>query len=530
MTEKKSILLVYPPLAKPCEPPAGIARLAGALKAGGVDCRVYDANLKGILYLLRQPAGEAIHAPLHQPDTWSKRALKNIEQNLRSLTSWDTYASIDRYKRAVMDVNRVLHVAGQHFGAAISLSNYTHSALSPVRSTDLHQAAENFDQNPFFPDFQKQFTRYFDAKAPEIIGFSVNFMSQAVCAFAMAGFVRTRLPGARIVLGGGLVTSWMHIPGFQNPFTGLVDDLVSGPGEDFLLKACGAENSAGPARSDDGICDFAGFDMDNYLAPARVIPFSTSRGCYWQKCAFCPEKSEHSRYQPLDVGHAAETVKTMARDAGAGLIHFTDNALSPKFLRCLISQPPQSPGAPRTPWYGFARITPHLADQAFAKALKRSGCVMLKLGVESGDQDVLDSLEKGVNLQTVSATLKTLKKAGIATYAYLLFGTPAEDAACAEKTLEFTKQHAPFIDFLNLAVFNLPAYSPEADGLDTTDFYAGDLSLYREFFHPKAWHRDRVRRFLAKSVKKDPAIKAILNRDPPFFTSNHAPFMVMAKS
>jgi hypothetical protein len=42
-----------PPVAKPCEPPAGIARLAGALQAGGVDCRVYDASLDGMLNLGR---------------------------------------------------------------------------------------------------------------------------------------------------------------------------------------------------------------------------------------------------------------------------------------------------------------------------------------------------------------------------------------------------------------------------------------------------------------------------------------------
>ena len=52
MPDKKSILLIHPPLAKPGEPPAGIARLAGFLKRGGVDCRIYDANLEGISDLL----------------------------------------------------------------------------------------------------------------------------------------------------------------------------------------------------------------------------------------------------------------------------------------------------------------------------------------------------------------------------------------------------------------------------------------------------------------------------------------------
>jgi hypothetical protein len=521
--DKKSILLIHPPLAKPGEPPAGIARLAGVLKAGGVDCRIYDANLEGISDLLRPPVSKSIHTPIHVPDyktdTWSKRALKNLEENLRALSSWQTYASVDRYKRAVMDVGRVLHIAGQAAGVNLSLSDYADPLFSPVRVNDLLGAAEHFEKNLFYESFKNRLNAMFLESEPGIIGFSVNFMSQALCAFAMAGFVRSRLPAVQIIFGGGLVTSWMHIPGFENPFKGLVDDLVCGPGEDFLLNICGEDKKSGSA----GMYDFSPFEMDQYLSPARVIPFSTSRGCYWRKCAFCPEKYEHSRYQPLNAGYAVELVTTAAKEARAGLIHFTDNALSPKFLRHAISHPP---GAS---WYGFARITPHLADPDFAHALKQSGCVMLKLGVESGDQQVLDALDKGVDLQTISAALQSLKQAGIATYVYLLFGTPAEDAARAERTLSFTKQHASDIDFLNLAIFNLPAYSREAEALDTTEFYSGDLSLYKDFIHPKGWTRDKVRRFLAKSFKKEPAVSAILANDPPFFTSNHAPFLIMAK-
>ncbi|MCK7489087.1 MAG: hypothetical protein MZU79_01710 [Anaerotruncus sp.] len=39
-------------------------------------------------------------------------------------------------------------------------------------------------------------------------------------------------------------------------------------------------------------------------------------------------------------------------------------------------------------------ITQHLADEDFCLSLKRSGCAMLKLGIESGDQEVLESIEQ----------------------------------------------------------------------------------------------------------------------------------------
>ena len=154
---------------------------------------------------------------------------------------------------------------------------------------------------------------------------------------------------------------------------------------------------------------------------------------------------------------------------------------------------------------------------------------MLQLGLESGDQkDVLDSMQKGFNLRkTASAVLKTLKKAGIATYVYLIFGTPSETVTEARKTLDFAVRHSRLIDFLNLAIFNLPAYSPEARELDVSDFYEGDLSLYRNFFHPLGWKRSLVRQFLDREFKEEPAIASILRKAPPVFTSNHAPFFMM---
>ena len=87
-------------------------------------------------------------------------------------------------------------------------------------------------------------------------------------------------------------------------------------------------------------------------------------------------------------------------------------------------------------------------------------------------------------------------------------------------------RHAPDIDFLNLAVFNMPLNSPDAKRLATSPHYEGDLSLYTGFSHPRVGTEQKVRRFLDAEFKRHPAIAAILCKDPPLFTSNHAPFFV----
>ena len=505
-----SMILVHPPVAKPCEPPAGIARLLGALKSHGARCKILDANLESLLNLL--------HGPRTSTDAWTHRASRNLSVHLASLRSWPVYGHLARYKRAVLDLDHLLKVGENSKGCRLSLANYQHPELSPVRSSDLIRAAERPEENPFYPYLAKRLRQVLEEEQPSVWGFSLNYLSQALCTFAMIGFLKRHSPGIKLALGGGLVTSWMKGPSWRNPFHGLVDTLVAGPGEYPLLGIMNIPTGTGEFHF---IPDYDSLPMEGYLAPGPILPYSSSSGCYWSRCAFCPERAEGSRYAPIPVSRVIEDLNTLRKKTKPALIHMLDNAISPALMERFIETPPG------VSWYGFARITSHLADLDFCSALKRSGCGMLQLGIESGDQGVLDCMEKGIDLGVASRALTALKKAGIPAYVYLLFGTPAESLEEARKTLEFTVTHSDRIGFLNLALFNLPVNGLETQKLETQEFYEGDLSLYTGFVHPRGWNRNIVRQFLDGEFKKHPAIAPILRRDPPLFTSNHAPFFGM---
>ena len=103
-----SILLIHPPVAKPSEPPAGVARLAGALRHHHVLCTVIDANIEGLHDLLRT---------LPKPtDTWSRRAWLHLDNHLQALQSMETYTHRDVYRRSVSDLNRLLFMTGKDKG------------------------------------------------------------------------------------------------------------------------------------------------------------------------------------------------------------------------------------------------------------------------------------------------------------------------------------------------------------------------------------------------------------------------------
>jgi hypothetical protein len=503
------MLLIYPPAARSTEPPLGIARLAGFLNRNGVPARCLDLCREGLDYLLG--------LELEAQDTWTRGALRRRSRNRALLRDSAAYATPDRYRRAVFDLNRALKAASAPFGVEAGLADYRDARRSPLRRSDLLDAAAAHEDNVFSPLFRSRIAEALSAFPAQAVGLSVNYLSQALCAFAIVGFVKTVRPDLRVVLGGSLITSWVAQGSLaaDERFGGLVDAILSGRGEEGVLALLGAPRrvpTAPPAFD-----DLVAFD---YLAPTRILPYNFSTGCPWKRCSFCPETAEGIRYVGTRVGTAVQEVDALIARHAPGLLHFTDTEIAPLYLRALAASPPG------VPWYGFTRFSPLLTDPDFCRSLAASGCAMLQLGLESADQRVLDALGKGTRLDQIDRALLNLAESRIGVFLYVLFGTPAEQRDAARRTRDFVASRADRIDFINVAIFNLPMASAGVPHLETQAFYEGDLSLYRAFIHPGGWNRDVVRAFLAEEFNADPAIKTILARTPPVFTSNHAPFFL----
>lgn len=499
----KTIILIHPPVAKPGEPPAGIARLKGALSQNGYSCSLIDANLHGLLYLLNRPVDSS--------DPWTSQAAKSVQRHMGELLGGSAFKNINHYNRLVSDLNRILGHAGNHHRAFISLGDYLTPEFSPASSNDLIQCALRPELNPFYDYYTKELVPALKAELPDMIGLSVNFLSQAICAFALIGVLRDRLPGTEIVLGGGLITSWKRLPNWNDPFSGLVDACVDGPGESWFL---GEENE----RPEFYRPDYSDLAENPYFSPGFVLPYNTTCGCYWGRCNFCPEKAEENPYLSIKHQQVLDDLMVMKEETRPALLHFLDNALTPAFVNRLVDNPPG------IPWYGYLRFTDHLKDLTFCEQLMESGCRMIKLGLESGDQEVLDQMNKGIDLETVSIVLNNLKRTGIKTYIYLLFGTPYESEESARNTMDFVLDHASAITYINAAIFNMPIAGPDAGLYQTRQHSEGDLSLYVDFAHPLGWDRAHVRRFLDREFRREPQIAEILRRTPKTFTSNHAAF------
>ncbi|WP_291318121.1 radical SAM protein [Desulfuromonas sp.] len=526
------ILLIQPPALKPAEPPLGLAVLLAHLRAQGLRAEALDANLGATLYLLDPDRLAALAGP--EPDTSTRRALRHLPGSLALLRSPRGGASFARYETAVRYLNRLLALwGGPGGGERLTLGDYQHDTLSPFDPGDLERLGRGEARTLFSDYFRDEVLPRVEASRPKIVALSVNYLHQALPAFELAGMLRRVLPEATLVAGGGLVTSW------QEPLRRLdlrlepFDRIVFGPGESPL-----GALASGHAGEDYFLEDSAsiGFAPDfsfavlgDYLSPEPVLPLSASRGCYWKRCLFCPEAAApvhpYAATRPEDF---PDLLLLLAAEHGVRHFHLTDNAVPVNVLRGMAARSEELRGLS---WHGFVRFEDAFEDPGFFGRLAESGCRMLQLGLESGSQTVLDRLGKGIRLEAAARILTNLREAGIAAYVYIMLGTPGEREADAERTLAFLEEHADRIGFLNLSIMNLPRSSglldnPELYGIsDWAEIdEANPLRLYREFSSVDGWDRAAARRFLDRRLLGSPVVRAIVNRTPPLFTSNHAFF------
>ncbi|MBN2658917.1 MAG: hypothetical protein JXR86_17820 [Spirochaetales bacterium] len=505
------MLLIHPPQARNCEPPVALAHLAGALKAAGEPVTILDGALEGYIWLTGQPR-------FSEEDRQAARVFRKRE---KILTFPSAISSLDNYKRQVHEIKLLASSSRPvaERGIRLSPADYDDPSLNPLSSDDLIKSWSNPEENLYFPWFRERLDSLFRDKENHIVGLSLIYLSQALTGLAICGWIRKAFPHIRIQIGGGLINSWLKGPSDTSFLFSMADDVYGGKGEEAVVRFAGRtyKGSGRPWYGDL-------YDENSYLTPGRILPYSGSRGCSWKRCTFCSEKWEDNPYCETGAAAAVDDLISLSEQHSPALIHLCDSEISPLLMDEIVRRPP----GPR--WYGFSRFLPAMTDKAFCRNLAGSGCRMLCLGLESGDQQVLNSLKKGIRLDMVSIILENLKEAGISTFVYIMFGTPAERRDSAERTKDFVAAYSSYIDFLNVSIFNMPVNSEEAEGLESGFFYDGDLSLYREFAHPGGWNRVNIRNFLTKDFRSIREIRTILNRNLPVFTSNHAPFLAESVS
>ena len=97
-------------------------------------------------------------------------------------------------------------------------------------------------------------------------------------------------------------------------------------------------------------------------------------------------------------------------------------------------------------WFGNARAD-NLTDAAFVHRLRRSGCWMLALGIESESEDIRKDMVKRLERGKIRTAFRNMRDAGIKSFAFFIFGYPGETLETINRTIAYAIELDP--DFAN---------------------------------------------------------------------------------
>ncbi|MBL8841453.1 MAG: radical SAM protein [Planctomycetes bacterium] len=514
-------LLLFPPQAHPTQPYLCLPSLVAFLRANGFpDTHQRDLNLEAHEWFLRKErlalardrvaAAFAVHptdAPLPLPEMDRFRVLaeahasadavvEGIDQALHVLRHEEAFYDYDRYLRAVKLLDRAFRlISAEHYPTALTPHNYT---LPHSIEKEAEVLAAVFDEPANF------FCEYYRAKAlpeivaakPDLVGISLTYTSQVIPGLALARMIKEALPNVHVTVGGGLLAYIGEKATKSGKVFAAIDSAIVLEGEGPLLEL--AKNvAAGKAKPAEGVGnaiwkdgekvvvnapasplsidslptpEFDGLPMERYYSPKLALPLAITRGCYWEKCAFCTlYKVIGPGFRQRRLDKVMDDIEKVTARWKSDVIYFVVEDMPPPVFKQL----PVELAKRRLDikWWTDARLEKNLFTDELCKALYESGCRRIAFGFESASQRLLDLMEKGTAISEAEGILRRLAKAGISNTLYTMIGFPTETREEAQATLEWLRTHKECVDEVSLRIFYVDHLSkvfehPEAYGVE----------------------------------------------------------------
>jgi radical SAM superfamily enzyme YgiQ (UPF0313 family) len=179
--------------------------------------------------------------------------------------------------------------------------------------------------------------------------------------------------------------------------------------------------------------------ISRYLALGFPVSIITSRGCP-NKCIFCLGRrmvGHKPRFRsPKQVVDEIEQILAY----GFTWINIADDLFtaSKKRVQALCDEITRR--GVKFIWSAFARV--NTVDPEMLANMKAAGCDSIGFGVESGNQEILKTANKGITLAQIRQAVAWSKAAGLRVHASFIVGLPGE----SHETLAETQRFAESLD------------------------------------------------------------------------------------
>lgn len=310
---------------------------------------------------------------------------------------------------------------------------------------------------------------------PDIVGIACKTL-WIVSAHKVAARIKELAPEIPVVAGGNHVTAMPERTCREFPS---FDTLVIGEGEITFLELIKALNNGSDLGSVNGICYKNGDgicvtpprqriqnldelpmpawdllpDLKKYYRPSllhidRMPAFTlvTTRGCP-MRCTFCDRSVFGRKVTTHSPQHIVNMIQHLHDKYGIKYIVFDDDDLliNRKHLYELLDLLKAS----KMDIKFTCATRVDRVDEEVAQRLKDGGCQMVLLGVESGSQMLLDSMQKDIKVEDSRKASRILRQAGLRTEAFIVIGYPGETEETLKETVNLIKE----CDFTDVGVW-----------------------------------------------------------------------------
>ena len=201
--------------------------------------------------------------------------------------------------------------------------------------------------------------------------------------------------------------------------------------------------------------DYEAFDLTKYLntAEEKRLPLITSRGCPYG-CNFCSVRlSMGRRFRPRSPENTVEEI-VYWYEKGWKRFDINDDCFNLDPQRAIRICDLILERGLKISYQLYNGIRADRLTKELLKRMKKSGCNFLSYGCESGNDEILKVIKKGLTLEQVRQAVAWSNEVGIRNSVNFIIGHPYETYQTAMETIDFAKSlPADFVNMYNLVPY-----------------------------------------------------------------------------
>lgn len=214
----------------------------------------------------------------------------------------------------------------------------------------------------------------------------------------------------------------------------------------------------------------------------RVKPHTTmftQRGCPF-KCVFCSSSKQfrevfNSRIRAHSVEYVGDEIQHLVDTWGIREIYFADDTFNLKKRRVHEMCEMIKTRFPNLLW--SCNFEVNICNEEMMREMKAAGCWLIQVGVETGNPEIMEEIQKGITLEQVRYATEMASRVGLAVKVSFILGHPGETRATVEDTIRFA-QSLP-VEYIT---FGMMAPLPGTYFWQTADSYGDfDKVAYDKF-------------------------------------------------